>query len=54
VWASTWLLQVPAHRDLGGRFDPGAHARLVSGNWLRTALWTGRGALVLVMAAQAG
>jgi len=54
VWASTWLLQVPAHRRLGAGFDPVWHARLVRGNWLRTALWTFRGVLVLAMVARAG
>lgn len=54
VWASTWLLQVPLHRRLEGRVDAAAIARLVAGNWIRTALWTARGVLVLVMVARAG
>jgi hypothetical protein len=53
VWASTRLLQVPAHRRLRTGFDPAWHARLVAGNWLRTAVWTLRGLLVLVMLAGA-
>jgi hypothetical protein len=40
AWASTGLLQVPRHRVLG------------AGNWLRTAAWTLRGALLLWMLAR--
>jgi hypothetical protein len=36
----TLALSVPAHQVLGRGFDAGAHARLVSTNWLRTAAWT--------------
>jgi hypothetical protein len=47
VWASTALLQVPAHGRLAEGFDAAVHARLVATNWLRTFAWTARGALVL-------
>jgi hypothetical protein len=47
VWASTALLQVPAHGRLSEGFDTAVHARLVATNWLRTFAWTARGALVL-------
>ncbi len=47
IWASTAFVQVPLHNALGGTFDADAHARLVATNWLRTAAWTARGALVL-------
>lgn len=49
VWASTVLLQVPVHRALAG--GAGDVRRLVAGNWVRTAAWTGRGAVVTWMLA---
>jgi hypothetical protein len=49
VWASTFLLQVPCHRVLAERPDPDTMQRLVRGNWLRTAAWTGRGAIALLV-----
>ena len=47
VWASTWLVQVPAHRTLS-RFptDTAVH-RLVIGNWPRTLVWTARAGVVV-------
>jgi hypothetical protein len=53
IWLSTALLQVPAHRRLSSGFDERAAARLVQTNWLRTALWSARSALILVVLAQA-
>jgi hypothetical protein len=53
VWASTALLQVPRHRTLGTGFDMAAWRALVLTNWVRTAAWTLRGALVLWMVFQA-
>ena len=47
IWLSTFALQVPRHRDLERGFDAGAHRSLVGTNWIRTALWSLRGALVL-------
>jgi hypothetical protein len=49
VWASTFLLQVPCHRVLAERPDPDTMQRLVRSNWLRTAAWTGRGAIALLV-----
>ncbi|MBL8231847.1 MAG: hypothetical protein JNL98_25340 [Bryobacterales bacterium] len=49
IWASTWLLQVPQHTILAQGFDAEAHQRLVTTNWVRTALWTVRAILVLWM-----
>jgi hypothetical protein len=49
VWLSTFLSQVPNHGILEQRFDQNAHRRLVFGNWLRTAGWTLRGVLAMVM-----
>jgi hypothetical protein len=47
VWASTFLLQVPLHDKLARGFDAGAHSALVNTNWIRTAAWSLRAALVL-------
>lgn len=47
VWLSTWLLQVPRHRELSSGFEAAAHRRLVLTNWIRTAAWSARGILVL-------
>ena len=49
VWASTALLQVPMHRALAG--GAGDVRRLVRDNWVRTAAWTARGAVVVWMLA---
>ena len=53
IWLSTALLQVPAHRRLSAGFDDRAVSRLVETNWLRTALWSARSTLILVVLAQA-
>ena len=51
LWISTALVQVPRHRALAlGRGDVD---RLVAENWIRTAAWTARGALVAWMLAGA-
>jgi hypothetical protein len=47
VWASTALLQVPRHDELGRGWAPRAHRRLVQGNWVRTGAWTARAFLLL-------
>ena len=49
IWLSTFAVQVPLHNRLMNGFDPAAHARLVSSNWIRTAAWTARGAVALAM-----
>lgn len=46
VWASTLWLQVPLHQRLLRGLDPRAIERLVSSNWLRTAIWTARAGLL--------
>ena len=51
VWLSTALLQSPQHGVLGKGFVAASHRFLVATNWIRTACWTGRGALVLLMVA---
>ncbi len=54
VWASTFVLQVPRHAELSRGFERDAHRGLVLTNWLRTAVWTLRGVLVVFMLWQAG
>ncbi len=46
IWISTAVLQVPCHSKLMHGFDQQAYQRLVATNWLRTALWTARGAMM--------
>jgi hypothetical protein len=53
VWASTAWLQVPRHREMLRGFDAVGHARLVRGNWVRTAAWSSRSALALTALALA-
>lgn len=50
AWMATFLLSVPAHQTLGNGFDPVAHRRLVSTNWIRTAAWSIHAILVLYAA----
>lgn len=49
VWASTFLLQVPIHARLGSGFDARLVRRLVLTNWVRTALWSARAYLAVLM-----
>jgi len=51
VWLSTAFFQSPQHTVLGGGFAADSHRFLVLSNWLRTALWTARGVVVLLMLA---
>ena len=51
AWLSTYFLQVPCHRALGAGFDASVHRFLVRSNWIRTAAWSARGALVLYLVA---
>ena len=50
VWASTFLVQVPCHERLARGLDRPTVRRLVRTNWLRTAAWTGRGVVAVVLA----
>ena len=52
VWVSTFFWQVPVHQRLSQSFDVAAHRQLVQSNWLRTAAWSARGALVCWMCMQ--
>ena len=47
LWASTVVIQIPLHNRLHRTFDRAAIRTLIRSNWLRTAAWTLRGALVL-------
>lgn len=49
IWASTALLQVPAHTILRQGFHEPTHRKLVRTNWIRTLLWTTRAGLALAM-----
>ena len=49
IWAATALLAVPRHEALRRTFDAGTHSALVASNWVRTAAWTGRSALMLLV-----
>lgn len=47
AWLVTMFVSVPKHDVLARGFDPRAHELLVLTNWLRTATWTARGAMLL-------
>ncbi|GAC1555130.1 MAG: hypothetical protein NVS3B10_16210 [Polyangiales bacterium] len=47
TWVVTMFVSVPQHEVLARGFDPRAHELLVVTNWLRTAAWTARGAILL-------
>lgn len=50
VWAaSTAAVQIPLHQRLSAGYDPAAHRWLVASNWVRTAAWSARGGLCMVM-----
>jgi hypothetical protein len=49
AWLCTFFGAVPQHALLAQGFEPGAHARLLRVNWLRTVIWTAR-AMILVWA----
>lgn len=46
VWLSTFLIQVPLHHRLERGFDGPLIERLIATNWIRTAAWTAKAALV--------
>lgn len=49
AWLSTAMLQIPCHRRLENGKDLATIQRLVATNWIRTAAWTGRGAIALLL-----
>jgi hypothetical protein len=52
IWVATFAVQVPLHGRLARGFDSVTHRRLVSTNWARTAAWSIRGVLALLMTAR--
>jgi hypothetical protein len=50
IWLSTAILQVPRHSLLESRFDAAVQRSLVATNWIRTASWSLRAALLLAIA----
>ncbi len=51
TWIVTMFVSVPQHTILARGFDARAHDLLVVTNWLRTASWTARGAMLLWLVA---
>ncbi len=49
IWLSTAFLQVPQHSILEAGFNPEAHRKLVSTNWIRTILWSARALLLTTL-----
>ena len=47
AWVSTFAIQVPLHQRLARGHDPRAIERLIQTNWIRTAAWTLKAALLL-------
>ena len=50
----TFAVHVPQHRNLHRGFDARVLRALVGSNWIRTLLWTARGATVLWMLWEVG
>lgn len=46
IWLSTALIQVPCHSQLSSGFEESVYRQLVWSNWIRTLLWSFRGALM--------
>ena len=51
IWLSTFFIQVPLHGILRHRADISTMEQLVSGNWIRTVLWSLRLLILSVMIA---
>lgn len=49
LWLTTLVVHVPLHRTLSKGFVSELGNRLVTTNWIRTSLWSARGALVLLV-----
>jgi hypothetical protein len=52
IWLSTALLQIPAHARLLDGYDPAVGRGLVDGNWIRTACWSARSVIALLLVRQ--
>lgn len=50
AYGTTAFVSVPLHERLTHRWDPDAHRRLVSTNWIRTAAWTARAIVLAALA----
>ncbi len=46
LWLSTFIIQVPMHSQLEKAFTRTVWRRLVLSNWIRTAIWSARSALM--------
>jgi len=53
AYGTTAFVSVPLHEQLATRYDDGAHRRLVTTNWIRTAAWSARGLVVGAIAVSA-
>ncbi|MDX1502723.1 MAG: hypothetical protein R3325_10210 [Thermoanaerobaculia bacterium] len=51
IWLSTAAAQMPRHRALERGYDEAQLRRLLRGNWVRTAAWTGRSLVALTLLA---
>lgn len=49
AWLSTILLQIPLHNRLARGYDARAISILVVTNWIRTVVWSARGAIAIDM-----
>ena len=52
IWLLTFFVQVRQHARLALAYDGQIQRQLVQGNWYRTAAWSARGLIVLVMLGQ--
>jgi hypothetical protein len=50
IWLSTFLLQVPIHKDLQSGKDFKRISRLVTTNWIRTIAWSIKAIIVTIAA----
>lgn len=49
IWIVTFLMQVPQHNRLSDGKDEEVIRKLVSGNWIRTALWSAKSILGILI-----
>ena len=47
IWIATATLSIPYHNQLHDGFTDAAYRGLVGTNWIRTALWSARGGLMV-------
>jgi len=46
IWLATFLFQVTQHQKLSVRFSKKILNNLITSNWIRTILWTGKGVVM--------